>query len=130
MFECGDCGKVFPAGWRARDQHCEATGHSRPEYECDTCDAYFGSEYARRQHMTAKGHFYDNSSSDSYRASSWDCPQCDDCFDTEEECDEHMVEDHLYCCECDRFFMNYNNIKQVRIFTRSSLPYLPFPFLQ
>ncbi|KAK4124525.1 hypothetical protein N657DRAFT_644765 [Parathielavia appendiculata] len=73
MFECGDCGRAFPAGWRARDQHCEATGHSRPEYECDICDAYFDSEYSRRQ---------------------------------------HMIQDHLYCCDCDRYFQNFNNIKQ------------------
>jgi uncharacterized C2H2 Zn-finger protein len=116
MFECGDCGKAFPAGWRARNQHCDATGHSPPGYECDTCDAYFSSDQARWQHMRAKGHFHQNESSsgDDGCYGYWECDRCDDTFDTEAEYSEHMVDDHLYCQDCDRSFMNHNNIKQVR----------------
>ncbi|KAK4153987.1 hypothetical protein C8A00DRAFT_43171 [Chaetomidium leptoderma] len=122
MYECGDCGKAFPAGWKARDQHCNMTGHDLPEFECDTCDAYFGSEKARRQHMSAKGHFSNQYDSSSNGGSSnygyydddqdWECALCDFCFGTEDGCNQHMVEDHLYCNDCDRSFMNYNNIKQ------------------
>jgi hypothetical protein len=123
MFECGDCGKAFPSGWRARDQHCDATGHRRPQFECDTCDAYFGSKSALWQHMSAKRHFSDDTNSYSHGSSDgyyqypeqyWDCARCGESFVTEEGCNDHMIEDHLYCYDCDRYFMNYNNIKQVR----------------
>ncbi|KAL2128841.1 hypothetical protein VTI74DRAFT_8573 [Chaetomium olivicolor] len=109
MFECGTCGKSFPAGCRARDQHCEATGHDIPDFECDTCDAYFGSEHARQQHMRAKGHFYEKEEEET---PGWECRRCNNVFWTEQECRDHMVENHLYCADCDRHFMSYNNIKQ------------------
>ncbi|KAJ4292902.1 hypothetical protein N0V88_005562 [Collariella sp. IMI 366227] len=109
MFECGTCDKVFPAGWRARKQHCEATGHEIPDFECDSCDAYFSSEQARQRHMRAKGHFDCYSVQES---PDWECHCCDDWFWTEQECIDHMVVNHLYCSDCNRYFMNYNNIKQ------------------
>ena len=122
MFECGDCSKAFPAGWRARNQHCDATGHNPPEYECDTCDAYFSSDHARWQHMRAKGHFsQDESSSDDDCYGYWECSRCDDTFVTEEDCKEHMVDDHLYCRDCDRLFVSHNNIKQARPLKASHL---------
>ncbi|VUC35391.1 unnamed protein product [Clonostachys rosea] len=36
-YECGSCDRLFWAGWKARDQHCVATGHDFPDFECDTC---------------------------------------------------------------------------------------------
>lgn len=91
MFECGTCDRVFPAGRRARDQHCEATGHSS--------DDDSGYRYSQRY-------------------GGWLCSWCDDVYLSEEGCREHMVEDHLYCSDCERSFMNYNNIKQVRSLRR------------
>ncbi|KAK4232745.1 hypothetical protein C8A03DRAFT_39632 [Achaetomium macrosporum] len=108
MFTCGTCGKEFPAGYRARDQHCASTGHRPPKFECDTCDACFGSEHARWQHMRAKGHFADDDDNEA----DWECSRCSDVFYEEEDCRQHMIECHFYCSDCDREFMNYNNIKQ------------------
>ncbi|KAK3292808.1 uncharacterized protein B0H64DRAFT_201676 [Chaetomium fimeti] len=109
MYVCDDCIKSFSAWW-SREQHCTATGHRPPKYECDTCDAYFGSEQARWQHMNAKCHF---SSSSDGGSSSWEkCRLCNDAFYTDKECNDHMVNEHLYCRDCDRTFMNHNNLRQ------------------
>lgn len=101
MYECGTCGKVFPAGWRARDNHCRATGHCAPDYECDTCDRWFSSDDAKWQHMERKNHF------------AWDCDDCDETWPTEKRLKEHQVDDHFYCDDCDRYFNSLNNIKMV-----------------
>jgi hypothetical protein len=106
MYECGTCGNVFPSGYRARNQHCNATGHSVPDFECDTCDAWFGSQSSCWQHMRAKDHF------SSYRNDNVECSECDETFETDEACREHQIEDHYYCTDCDRHFVNYN-IKMV-----------------
>ncbi|ROW09438.1 hypothetical protein VMCG_02207 [Cytospora schulzeri] len=97
--ECGSCGKVFPAGFQARENHCRSTGHSPPTFECDRCHRWFNSENARWQHMDSLNHF------------AHECSQCDETYPTEEEVEEHEIDDHYYCANCDRTFMNYNNIK-------------------
>ncbi|TQV97072.1 hypothetical protein V2A60_000283 [Cordyceps javanica] len=53
----------------------DATGHDAPDFECDTFDRYFGSQYAVNQHMTDLGHWAESSDSES------DMPEyeCDDC---------------------------------------------------
>ncbi|KAK0648718.1 hypothetical protein B0T16DRAFT_427714 [Cercophora newfieldiana] len=99
MFECGDCGKEFPAGWQARDKHCRLTGHSRPEFECDRCDAWFRSERARWQHMEAKNHFF------------WGCNDCNETWPTEVQRENHEIDEHCYCRECDRYFSSDNGIQ-------------------
>ncbi|POR35454.1 Uncharacterized protein TPAR_04355 [Tolypocladium paradoxum] len=99
-FECGTCGKTFPAGWQARENHCNATGHSEPDYECDSCPRWFNSEEAREQHMDATGHWC------------FECACCDDTWSTEEELIDHEHEDHLYCSDCDRFFQHFNGLQQ------------------
>jgi NAD-dependent SIR2 family protein deacetylase len=109
LFECGTCGKTFPAGWRARDNHCAATGHSPPPFECDTCPRVLRSEHARYQHMLALGHFAEEDPVD------YECRACDWTYTTEEDRDEHEHDDHNYCGDCDRFFRNANNLKQVRV---------------
>lgn len=50
VFTCGTCWREFYAGWRARDQHCEATGHSPPRNECYECDEYFDSNADKIDH--------------------------------------------------------------------------------
>lgn len=101
MFECGTCGKGFPAGWAARDNHCRSTGHSPPTYECDTCDAWFYAHHSKWQHMEAKNHF------------AWKCDDCVETWPTEEQLKEHQVDDHFYCAGCDRYFNSRNNLKMV-----------------
>ncbi|KAK5653746.1 hypothetical protein OQA88_7902 [Cercophora sp. LCS_1] len=99
MFECGTCGKEFRAGWEAREQHCDATGHDRPRFECDTCDACFRNERALLNHMSAKDHF------------TWRCGDCGEVFPDEDELEDHEIDEHLYCSECDRYFTTQNGIE-------------------
>lgn len=104
MFECGTCGKGFPAGWRARDNHCRATGHDWPDFECDKCDACFRNERARWNHMVNMGHLGDNTEV-------WECEQCYHQEPTEAAIKDHEVEEHFWCRDCQRIFQNHNNIK-------------------
>ena len=98
-FECGTCTRAFPAGWKARDQHLDATGHRSPEFECDTCYRFFNSDQARWQHMNAVNHF------------KHECLICKETWPTEEQLTRHEQEDHHYCKECQKRFQNSNAIK-------------------
>ena len=99
---CGTCHKVFIAGWQALNNHLRATGHARtPSFECDTCTRRFGSERARFQHMQATNHF------------AWECDICDETWPTEDRVIQHEHDDHDYCRECQRSFMNQNNLRMV-----------------
>ncbi|KAK3346566.1 hypothetical protein B0T25DRAFT_460272 [Lasiosphaeria hispida] len=109
MFECGTCGKEFPAGPHARDNHCRSTGHDWPDFECDTCDRYFRSESARLQHMRDLGHF---DQQDCESEVEWCSLQhCYFTAATHNDIKDHEVREHFFCRECDRLFDNYNNIK-------------------
>lgn len=108
-YECYTCEKAFPAGWQARENHCRATGHSAPPFECDTCPRYFGSQRACNDHMNTLDHFADDSD-DSY-----ECDICDETWPSEEDLTEHEIRDHYYCDECDRTFQSYNNIRAVSL---------------
>ncbi|OIW32642.1 hypothetical protein CONLIGDRAFT_699522 [Coniochaeta ligniaria NRRL 30616] len=103
MFECGTCGKEFRAGFQARENHCFSIGHDPPEFECDTCDEYFDDNWDRSEHMRYLGHA---------TYSKHECSICIERFESAEETEEHEVEDHHYCHDCDRTFNNRNNIKQ------------------
>ncbi|KAF2752874.1 hypothetical protein EJ05DRAFT_470949 [Pseudovirgaria hyperparasitica] len=68
-------------------------------FECETCDREFGSEYAASQHMNARGHW----------AKRYPCESCGDVFLNEYECEEHMDQyDHYapkHGCEaCSKMF--------------------------
>lgn len=102
-FECGTCGKAFPAGWQARDKHCNALGHHPPAFECYTCPRILRSERARYQHALDLNHFEN------------ECSLCDETYPTPEEQTAHEHEDHLYCRDCKRYFQSYHNLKQVSI---------------
>lgn len=93
-YTCGTCLRTFPAGWKARENHCDATGHMRPTFECDSCARFFGSEKAQWQHMDACNHF------------AWDCRFCNETWPTEDRRDEHEQDEHGHfdCDRCDRFF--------------------------
>ncbi|KAM3563258.1 hypothetical protein ARSEF4850_002415 [Beauveria asiatica] len=110
MSTCGTCWRVFPAGWQSRQQHMHATGHCPPDFECDTCDKYFGSQQAVNQHMNDVGHWAESSESD---APDYECDDCDENFFDEEGLHDHEVKEHLYCAPCDRYFQNWNSINQV-----------------
>lgn len=100
-FECGTCGREFPSGWESRDQHCDATGHRRPRYECHTCERWFNSDDARVQHMHATNHFMN------------ECSVCTRTFPTEAEQEQHEYDRHFYCAECERTFQSRNNLDMV-----------------
>jgi len=102
MYECGTCWKGFPAGWHAREQHCRATGHCRPDFECEECGDGFDDEDGHWGHMVQYNHF------------EFECSQCGETWPTEQQRQEHERDEHLYCDECDRFFNNRNNLKMVR----------------
>lgn len=87
-FECGTCQRLFPAGWRARDNHLRSTGHLAPEFECDTCFRCLNSERGRFQHMEALNHF------------AWGCGVCDETWPTDNRRTEHEQENHNVCGEC------------------------------
>lgn len=105
-YECGTCGGTFPAGWRARDNHCNSTGHSRPSFECDVCARWFGSQLACNQHMRDTGHWP--------TVEQYECACCYDTWPTEERRTEHEHQHHSYCAECNRTFQSFNNLTMVR----------------
>ncbi|KAJ4391166.1 hypothetical protein N0V93_004782 [Gnomoniopsis smithogilvyi] len=99
--ECGTCGKEFPTGWHARDQHCKATGHSPPEvYKCNRCERSFRTYDSQFQHMEAKNHFQ------------YKCRQCYETWPSEEQRREHEANDHYLCAECDRKFNSRHDVRQ------------------
>lgn len=100
-FECGSCGKEFPAGFQARENHCHSTGHAPPRFECDSCHRWFNSEDARWQHMNSLNHF------------EHECSQCNETYPTSEELKQHEIDYHYYCADCDRAFKDHNSIKMV-----------------
>lgn len=69
-------------------------------YDCNLCYRRFNSSRAQWQHKYDKNHF------------DYECSCCDETYETESMCEEHEIEDHHYCADCDRTFMNLNNIKQ------------------
>ncbi|KXJ88722.1 hypothetical protein Micbo1qcDRAFT_206883 [Microdochium bolleyi] len=114
-FECGTCGKEFPAGFNAREQHCDATGHARPDFECDTCHRWFNSRHACEQHMSALRHWDGDSHG-------WDCADCPQVFDNQDDMIQHEVNEHRYCDPCDRYFQRYSGLRDVNLFSPWPMP--------
>ncbi|KAG4274505.1 hypothetical protein FPRO04_14497 [Fusarium proliferatum] len=110
MSTCGTCWRQFPAGWQSRQQHMNATGHEAPEFECETCDRYFGSQKAVEQHMNDLDHWDESSESEDIV---YECDHCDDKFDDENELHNHEAQDHFYCVLCSRPFQDRHSITQV-----------------
>ncbi|KAI1435566.1 hypothetical protein GGR50DRAFT_307194 [Xylaria sp. CBS 124048] len=98
-YQCGTCYKTFMAGWRARENHFYSTGHAAPDFECSRCAANFSSNTRLFNHMNAANHFR------------WNCSLCPETWPTEDQRISHEHFEHYYCHECDRPFMNYNNLK-------------------
>ncbi|EWY79369.1 hypothetical protein FOYG_17469 [Fusarium oxysporum NRRL 32931] len=87
-----------------------ATGHEAPEFECETCDRYFGSQKAVEQHMNDLDHWDESSESEDIV---YECDHCDDKFDDENELHNHEAQDHFYCVLCSRPFQDRHSITQV-----------------
>ncbi|RDA82927.1 hypothetical protein CP532_6057 [Ophiocordyceps camponoti-leonardi (nom. inval.)] len=123
-FECGTCGKAFPRGLQARNNHCSSTGHSWPRYECDVCHRYFRTEAACFQHMNDTSH---------WNRTFYDCAVCDDRFDSDSELTEHHHYEHNYCSDCERHFQSFNNLKmhlrsRQHVGTNMACPFCSRPF--
>ena len=116
MSTCGTCWRTYPAGWQSREQHLNATGYQAPNFECDMCDRYFGSQHAVNQHMNGVGHWAESDSNE--EEYEYECDDCDEAFCEEDDLRDHEVKEHFYCDPCDRYFQNWNSINQV---------YPPFP---
>lgn len=102
---CGSCMKLFYAGKAARDNHCRATGHSQPTYECERCPSWFRSMDALDRHMNALNHF----------EVVYETPYSGETWLFGEELVRDQPVQHHYCNECDRHFINANNLKMVRV---------------
>ncbi|TDZ36395.1 hypothetical protein C8035_v001721 [Colletotrichum spinosum] len=83
VFTCGTCWREFPAGWKARDQHFNATGHDTPEYECAMCDEYFSDDEDRVDHEVSDHLF---------------CGECDRHFTN-----WNAVQQVVFCLLCFRY---------------------------
>ncbi|KLP03606.1 uncharacterized protein FFB20_15136 [Fusarium fujikuroi] len=101
-YYCTDCDKLFYAGRKARDQHCQVTGHASPVFECDSCSDCFEDEYDRHQHMNLEQHWHRNAP---------ECQLCGDIAVTQAEIREHEIEQHFHCADCNRQFMNANCLR-------------------
>lgn len=142
-FECGTCLREFPAGWKSRNQHCEQVGHQSPEWECDRCHLYFGSETGKVHHMQAVNHFAHacqlcdvtlpteaRLTEHELKAHYHKCGFCDEQFhrDNGAELQKHELERHFYCCECDRMFQDSREVKVVCALTAAN-PLIPYLYL-
>lgn len=108
---CGSCGKTFPAGFEARDNHCGAKGHEKPTQEitmsapsssdyfcCGSCEGTFPMDwYARDQHCESMGH----------EKPPHECDRCPLWFRTQTGANEHMATANHWpylCFYCQRSY--------------------------
>jgi hypothetical protein len=71
------------------------------DYQCNTCERFFGSQQAVSSHCNALGHY-----------PTWDCEMCSAKFNTDELLEDHEDEMHRYCTTCSRYFVNRDAILQ------------------
>jgi hypothetical protein len=71
--------------------------------ECGTCDRWFGSERAARQHMDAVGH-------------TWECDFCQDEYYYEQDLEDHQDEEKHYGprYECEGCYVFYDDYQQLK----------------
>lgn len=89
-------------------------------HACETCDRWFGSWVAARQHMDALDHWDDEDE--------FECDKCDRTFTTQAGCNQHMTDlGHWYtdlCDTCDRRFVNKQAAEQhMDALDHHALPY-------
>lgn len=142
-FQCETCRKRFRAGYDAREDHLSATGHARPDFECDTCGRSFNTNHGRKAHMDALGHWgprFNCDTCDRHFTTSigrdqhmdalghWGpddvddcgCTVCSDVFDDEDEAAQHEADQHFFCRPCDHYFQAYSDIGSVGVVQQSS----------
>ena len=73
-----------------------AVGHCPPNFECDTCDRYFGSEHAVNQHITAVEHWAESSEFSESEEPDFECDDCGDVFYDEDDLRDHKAKEHFY----------------------------------
>ncbi|SCV56417.1 uncharacterized protein FFB14_14616 [Fusarium fujikuroi] len=101
-YYCTECDKLFYAGRKARDQHCQVTEHASSAFECDSCSDCLEDEYDRHQHINLEQHWHRNAP---------ECQLCGDRAATQAEIREHEIEQHFHCADCNRQFMNANCLR-------------------
>ena len=110
-YECETCDRQFPME-KSCIQHMNALDHWA-EIHCDTCPKIFRSERAAEQHMDACDH----------HALDFDREACNKSFGSERAAEQDM--DVLrpwenYCHECERSFLNANNLRMVGTHLRNT----------
>ncbi|CAJ2502084.1 Uu.00g049370.m01.CDS01 [Anthostomella pinea] len=93
-----------PAPWITEDWKLTMKGRleGRKDALYHWSDKYINSDgYSR----SSDG--YSNSSDDG----EWECDFCYETFSSEEEQEQHEIDVHYHCADCDRTFSNYNAIK-------------------
>jgi hypothetical protein len=123
LYECNQCERTF-GSLHALYDHCRKARVHLGKW-CERCQRLFSSWAARDAHWKASSMHHL-------------CRHCNLDYTTSEGCDTHMMEDHLqclkcsrhggfglddltdhmeeahhYCSECERFFENKNNLRQV-----------------
>ncbi|CAI7677481.1 unnamed protein product [Penicillium manginii] len=99
MFECATCGQKFYDSDECGD-HMDTYDHWA---KCKTCEMEFSAQRLADTHMKIFNHW-----------PTYECETCPMEFDTNAARDKHMRElDHFdrYCPDCDRYFMNNNNLR-------------------
>jgi uncharacterized C2H2 Zn-finger protein len=71
------------------------------DHQCYTCKKCFKSEQAVESHANALGHY-----------PLWDCDQCSDQYDNEDDLLDHKDTDHAYCADCGRQFSTLGALQQ------------------
>lgn len=69
-------------------------------YNCNQCWRQFNSPRAQWQHQNDKNHF------------DHECHCCFETWPCKQSRTTHEIDEHKYCADCDRYFMNQNNIQQ------------------
>ncbi|RKU43186.1 hypothetical protein DL546_005056 [Coniochaeta pulveracea] len=103
FFKCGTCHAEFAAGLQARDNHCLATGHYPPFYECDRCSEVFLDGEAKWSHMLEHNHF------------AYECERCGETYPDEEEYTDHcnsQLCSRLECALCRVAFTSPERLQQ------------------
>ncbi|KAJ5369783.1 uncharacterized protein N7496_005875 [Penicillium cataractarum] len=119
MYECDYCDCKFYYEDEFED-HLDDYWHWAP---CETCDKVFRSIRASHQHMDALSHWKPRIP----------CDTCDKLFFTRAAANQHMYDmDHYwnYCVDCDRYFLNENNLRMHRNSKIHRGTNLPCPFCQ
>lgn len=121
-FWCRLCSRYFYSR-TAVLAHCRST---RNHEWCDTCERVFATDIDKLQHLeTSPNHhicyacedpvdFKTEAQLDEHlKEEHFWCCHCDRCNESKEDLDQHLVSEHFSCLECQSCFSNENNLRQV-----------------